>query len=163
MPLHSKQPLQRSLLDRLIDDDPSGVRDSKAMTNFGLRELRDSVRRDLEALLNSRSSWLEIPEHYEELQASLVNYGLPDFSSMQTSNLEGRQRLCQIIEEVILRFEPRFVEVSVTALDEEMPLDRILKIRINAYLHADPLPEEVSFDSELEPVHLGMLVKEVHG
>ncbi|RCU52730.1 type VI secretion system baseplate subunit TssE [Corallincola holothuriorum] len=163
MPLHSKQPLQRSLLDRLIDDDPTGVRDSKAMTNFGLRELRDSVRRDLEALLNSRSSWLEIPDHYEELQASLVNYGLPDFSSMQTSNLEGRQRLCQIIEEAILRFEPRFVEVSVTALDEEMPLDRILKIRINAYLHADPLPEEVSFDSELEPVHLGMLVKEVHG
>ena len=79
---------------------------------------------------------------------------------MSVGSLEGRQLLCEKVADAIKRFEPRFIEVNVETIDNEQPLDRILKLRINALLYADPEPEYITFDSEVEPVHLGMKVKE---
>jgi type VI secretion system protein ImpF len=58
-----------------------------------------------------------------------------------------------------LKFEPRFIEVEVFT-DDEVPVNRVLNLRINALLYADPEPEFISFDSEVEPVNLGMKIIE---
>ena len=160
MKVHQKQALQMSLLDRLIDDAP-GLKDpGRQRRGFDLKALRQSVRRDLENLLNTRVQWHVWPESYSELPQSLLNYGLPDFSVMVVDSIEGRQQLCRAVEQCIRRFEPRFVEVEVSLADEEQNIERVLRLRIQALLYADPEPEHITFDSEVEPVHLGLTIRD---
>ncbi|WDE13885.1 type VI secretion system baseplate subunit TssE [Thalassomonas haliotis] len=160
MSQYNRQSIAVSLLDKLIDDNPQEPDLREGQRGVSLGQIRANVRRDLENLLNAKVPWQTWPECYRELDNSLVNYGLQDFSSMAVGSLEGRQLLCQKVADAIRRFEPRFIEVEVETVDNEQPLDRILRLRINALLYADPEPEYISFDSEVEPVNLGMRVQE---
>ena len=157
--IENKQQLQASILDRLIDDEPDLQDAPSRNEGISIGELRNNVRRDIEALLNARVQWHTWPTQYSELATSCLSYGLPDFSSMYVSSHEGRTVLCETVRDAILKFEPRFIEVEVFT-DEEVPLDRVLNLRINALLYADPEPEFISFDSEVEPVNLGMKISE---
>ncbi|MCG6202375.1 type VI secretion system baseplate subunit TssE [Psychromonas antarctica] len=152
--------INASLLDKLIDDAPNEKASEEHYRGINLAQLRRNVARDIENLLNAKVQWSTWPECYTELNDSLVNYGLSDFSSVAIGSLEGRKTLCEKVAESIRRFEPRFIEVDVETVDNEQCLDRILKLRINALLYADPDPEYISFDSEVEPVHLSMKVME---
>ena len=152
-----KQQLQSSILDRLIDDEPD-IQDTPLRNEgISISDMRKNVRRDIEALLNARIQWHTWPEQYSELSTSCLSYGLPDFSSMSVGSHEGRKALCDIVKKAILKFEPRFIEVEVFT-DEEQPLNRVLNLRINALLYADPEPEFISFNSEVEPINLGMKI-----
>ncbi|WP_261858749.1 type VI secretion system baseplate subunit TssE [Photobacterium sanguinicancri] len=151
-------PLKPSLLDNLIDDTPE-ITTEQPIT-YSLQALKDSVRRDIEWLLNSRRSWLTWSKHLEELDISVMNYGLPDFSSMPFSSSDGRSYLCRIVEETITRFEPRFDAVFVTVLEDGAPEDRVLRLRIQAIFRVGTEQEELIFDSEVEPVSLGIKVEE---
>ncbi|ATG79555.1 MULTISPECIES: type VI secretion system baseplate subunit TssE [Pseudoalteromonas] len=157
--IEHKQQLQASIIDKLIDDEPD-FQDAPSRTEgITISELRKNVRRDIEALLNARIQWHTWPSQYDELATSCLSYGLPDFSSMSVSSHEGRTLLCETVRDTILKFEPRFLEVEVFT-DEEVPINRVLNLRINALLYADPEPEFISFDSEVEPVNLGMKIIE---
>lgn len=160
MAINKHQFIQASILDRLIDDSPETPDIKESNKGLNLKQLRSNVRRDLENLLNAKVQWLKWPENYKELDNSLLNYGLHDFSSMAVASLDGRHLLCQQVAETIKRFEPRFIEVEVEAVESEQPLDRIMRLRINALLYADPEPEYITFDSEVEPVNLGLKVVE---
>lgn len=149
-----------SLIDRLIDDAPGQSDDLRSRRNFDLRALRSNVKRDLENLLNSRVQWHVWPDCYQELNQSLLNYGLPDFSVMVVDTDQGREKLCRAVEQTIRSFEPRFIDVEVILLENEEVIDRVLKLRIQALLYADPEPEHIMFDSEIEPVHLGLTIKD---
>ncbi|UXI02690.1 type VI secretion system baseplate subunit TssE [Photobacterium sp. TY1-4] len=150
--------LQPSFIDKLIDESPESERDS--LNYFTWRDLKHSVRRDLENLLNAKKQWLIWPESLSELDRSVLSYGLPDFSSMPLSSMDGKERLCATIKETILKFEPRFIDVSVSIIEEEQPLERTLKLRIHALLYTRPEPEEIAFNSEVEPVSLGFTISE---
>ena len=157
--IEQKQQLQASILDKLIDDEPD-FQDAPSRTEgITISELRKNVRRDIEALLNARIQWHTWPREYRELDTSCLSYGLPDFSSMSVGSHEGRILLCEIVKNTIERFEPRFIEVEVLT-DDEVPINRVLNLKINALLYADPEPEFISFDSEVEPVNLGMRIIE---
>ncbi|MEG3759812.1 type VI secretion system baseplate subunit TssE [Pseudoalteromonas carrageenovora] len=157
--IEQKQQLQASILDKLIDDEPD-FQDAPSRTEgITISELRKNVRRDIEALLNARIQWHTWPSEYSELETSCLSYGLPDFSSMSVGSHEGRMLLCKIVKNTIERFEPRFIEVEVLT-DDEVPINRVLNLKINALLYADPEPEFISFDSEVEPVNLGMRIIE---
>lgn len=144
-----KTKLQMSLLDRLAEGDDS--RPTLAL-------IRQAVRRDLECLLNARRSWLDLDGR--ELQTSVLGYGLPDFTVMDLSTDDGRQWLCDEVRDTINRFEPRLTRVQVTLRDGDTPLERQLRLRIDAVLLVDPVPEPVAFDSEVEPVTLAVTLQE---
>jgi type VI secretion system protein ImpF len=55
------------------------------------------------------------------------------------------------VEWVIRKFEPRFKSVKVDFRDEGDTGARSLALRIDAVLYAEPAPEPVVFDSQLEP------------
>lgn len=134
--IEHKQQLQASILDKLIDNEPD-FQDAPSRTEgITISEMRKSVRRDIEALLNARIQWHTWPSQYTELATSCLSYGLPDFSSMPVSSHEGRVLLCEIVRNTILKFEPRFLEVEVFS-DEDTPINRVLNLRINALLYAD--------------------------
>lgn len=160
MKVRQKQPLQQSLLDRLIDDAPGELASTRVRRGFDLKALRASVRRDLQNLLNTRVQWNVWPEAYAELEQSLMSYGLPDFSVMVVDTQHGREQLCKQVELAIKRFEPRFVEVEVVPREPENDVEPILKLRIQALLYADPEPEHILFDSEVEPLNLALRIME---
>ena len=148
--IRQSQPLVPSVLDRLMDDEPEVTRETAKSRTQVLRELRLCVQRDLENLLNTRwrcDSW---PAGLPELEHSLVNYGIPDFSGASVSSSNDRQRLRRIIERAIELFEPRFQSFRVEMVDNEDPSDRTIRFRIDAMLFAHPAPEPVVFDSQLE-------------
>lgn len=150
--------INASFLDKLIDDNPDQKNVVENYRGINLAQLRRNVARDLENLLNAKAQWNTWPEYYKELDHSLANYGMTDFSSMPVGSFEGRKLLCDKVAQTIKQFEPRFAEVYVETVDNEQPVDQILSLRINALLHDDS--EVISFDSEVEPVHLGMKVRE---
>ncbi|SRR5579884_1412883 len=148
--ISADQPLVPSVLDRLLDDEPDVRRDPAPSPHQLLRTVKQAVRRDLQNLLNTRRRCLPWPQGLTELAHSLVNYGMPDFTEVNMGSGEGRGQLRQLLESVICQCEPRFKSVTVHLLDNEDPLDRTLRFRIDALLHAVPAPEPVAFDTTLE-------------
>ena len=153
------QPLVPSVLDRLLDDEPSNRRESPKSRHQVLRELKLSVQRDLQNLLNTRWRCESWPVDLDELAVSLVSYGIPDFTGVQMSASSERERLRLIVEQSIRKFEPRFKSVRITLVDNKDDVDRTLRFRIDAMLYAEPAPEPVIFDSQLEPATGAFAVK----
>ena len=143
------QSLNPSLLDRLLDDNPGVEKEAPITPQQSLRNLHQSVRRDLEALLNTRRRCDSYPMQLKELDKSLVNYGIPDFTGANLSTPESRSEFVRVIESVIRRYEPRFKSVRAMLLDNVEPLDRTLRFRIDAVVYAEPAPENLVFDSAL--------------
>ncbi len=139
-----------SVLDRLIDLNPDVPTDPPASRSQSVRQLKASLRRDLEWLLNTRRNPEEVPETYEELFRSLCNYGLPDLTSMALNSPRDRQRLLRHIEQTIEIFESRLAGVRVRAVDNISLGPRIVRFQIEALLKMDPAPEQVLFDTVLQ-------------
>ena len=156
--------LRASILDRLFDDEPNVSVDSEHSRQRKLKDLRNSVRRDLESLLNARYRVISPPEQFEQLSTSLLNYGLPDLATVNMLDVVKRQEFTRNIEHIIRTYEPRFKSVKVSYIDNTRSTDRTLRFRIDAVMYADPAPEVIVFDSVLEPVLRTVTVEEsLHG
>lgn len=158
--IDKKKYLRASILDRLIDDEPHIQVETEKTRHQQLRELRSSVRRDLEKLLNTRYRVVGPAEEFTELQTSLLNYGLPDLATINIIDFNKKQLFTQDLEKVLKTFEPRFKSVKITHQENMDSTDRTLRFRIDATLYADPVPEVVVFDSTLEPASRAVDVKE---
>lgn len=150
--IRADDPLAPSVMDRLFDDNPAVTRESPKGYNQVLRELKQSVRRDLENLLNTRRRCTSFPKELVEIDQSLTTYGIPDFSRSDLESSTMRHRFEELITRTIEFYEPRFVRVSVRVIDNEDPLDHTLRFQIDALLYAEPNPEPVIFETSLEPV-----------
>lgn len=158
MSIEDNKKLLAPLLDRLSGDD----RDTRPLPSHQvLRQLRESVRRDLEHLFNTRYRCVSPPPEHRNLKASLVNFGLPDISTVNLNAAASRQRFCREVEQAILTFEPRIKTVKVFGDKAADPEDPTIRFRIEAKLHANPAPETIIFDSSLNPVNHNVNVNEV--
>jgi type VI secretion system protein ImpF len=137
-----------SVLDRLLDYDPRSSTEAPKSQSTSLAELKQSVKRDLEWLLNTRQNGVEIPETLEEVNESLAVYGLPDLTSLSARNPNEQNRLAKALETALRIFEPRFINVKVS-LEPIDNTDRQLRFRIEAHLDVEPAPEPISFDTVL--------------
>ena len=144
------QPLAPSVLDRLIDDDPATEVEATRNRTQLLRDLKLSVRRDLEDLLNTRRRNLVLPAGLAEIGTSLLAYGVPDFSGAGPATAKDRDAFCREVEAIIRAHEPRLLRVAVELAAAPEQADRSLRFRIDALLRADPAPEPVAFDTALE-------------
>ncbi len=151
------------LLDRLIDDSPDQTRDPPQSAAESMNALRQSVRRDLEALLNTRRHWRSWPASLTELAVSPLGYGIPDFTSGAFNDPARREELRQEIEVSIKNFEPRFLAVRVFLVEAKENIDATLRLRIEAMLHAEPAPEAVVFDTVFDPTTDNVIVQANHG
>ena len=149
--IRPNQLLLPSVFDRLIDFEPEVSVETPKSRNQLLRDLKQSVRRDLECLLNTRICLYAIPDDMTQLKKSVLNYGIPDFTSLTMGNRDNREFLRQLVEETIRRFETRFKSVRVDIAEDFDLRKRTLRFRIDGILHAEPAPEPVIFDSELRP------------
>jgi type VI secretion system protein ImpF len=142
------------LLDRLMGQQAHPGRS-------GTEQVRDSVARSLEALLNARAGLP--PERFDAYplaRASILNYGLTDFAAFCLSSSEDRAALCACLKEAIERHEPRLTNVSAV-LDEEQGGVNRLGFVIHATLHAGPGAEPVNFNAVLQPSSLNYVINRV--
>jgi len=124
-----------------------------------LDAFRNSVQRDLEMLLNARCRFRSWPSEWRWLQKSPLAFGIPDCTAGSFGDPREREALRAEIETTIRRFEPRFVQLSVSLLDiEQRNTNSTLRLRIDGLMHADPAPEPVSFDTTVDGVTSNVVV-----
>jgi type VI secretion system protein ImpF len=139
--------LMPSILDRLIDPESSGT---EWRYGYGLEQLLEVVRRDLEELLNTRQSFTSLPPGLARLANSVYAFGLPDLTSFNAITPNQREEIARALESTILRFEPRLRDVRATLLaSEEDTKQRAVRFRIEARVDTDPAPE-VAFETVLQ-------------
>jgi type VI secretion system protein ImpF len=145
--VESHQRLTPSLLDRLVTPvDP----DNRALGyTFDIQQVIAAVQRDLEDLLNTRVPVGGVSAAFPETQTSVVNFGLPDLTSISAATDGEREEIGRIIESVIARFEPRLRQVQAHFVGMDKNRERTVRFLINARLAVDPAPE-VAFETVLE-------------
>ena len=127
---------------------------------FSMHELRESVQHDLQNLLNTRVRFVSPDKQLKDVQDTVFNYGLPDLTSQQLTSEQGKQEFAAWIERTIKRYEPRFKSVEVTPLDKRETRGEGAVFRVEAVLYADPAPEDISFDSVIDPLTQTISVSE---
>jgi len=134
----------QSVLDRLTQ-----VEDWPATRNQSVRFYRDALKRDLEWLLNTRKPPLPELASRPVARDTVINFGLPDISSLGMSSASDQRALRAAIEGCVRVFEPRLTDVRVT-LESADTVDRRLRFHIEGKMKLDPAPEEITFDTVLE-------------
>lgn len=134
----------QSILDRLVDTDewPDTRAESIAM-------YRDSIKRDLEWLLNTRKPVLPILEEFTLARDSVMNFGLPDLHSFDGSAGHEQNALTAALERAIRTYEPRITNAQVLLSRTDM-LSRNLRFHIEGQILYENMDEEINFDTVLE-------------
>jgi len=141
--------LNRLLLEEAFGEELQRVRKT-AVSSITFRELKKSVSRDIEHLLNTRRELHEgANPAYKEIAHSLLMYGLPDLTSFSLMNSQHRKVIRRAVEEALGKFEPRLTSVRVT-LEVQDKFDPTLRFQIDGLLRSDLAPEPVTFDAALQ-------------
>jgi len=140
------------LLDRLMD--PRLHVQNGVLPRISIDQLKDSVARDLEALLNTRLAVpVETFADYPEAKTSILNYGLVDFAGYCLSSSDERAQICASLVAAVAAHEPRLCGVSA-ALEAEPGSVNRLNFVINGTLLLESGAEAVNFNAVLQPSSL---------
>ncbi|MEW4490519.1 type VI secretion system baseplate subunit TssE [Thalassoglobus sp. JC818] len=142
--------IRQSVLDRLMDDEPDRQQDDPVTETQLLRKIEDSVRRDVEDLLNTKYRCQDWPPQFDSLEDSLINYGLPDFTAAGFNAINEPDVLISSIKTALRLFEPRLKNVRVEKVKNPDYYDRTFRFRILATLVIESLEQDVRFDSIME-------------
>jgi type VI secretion system protein ImpF len=138
------------LFERLVDIEPEHKEEPFRV--LSKQELRKSVSRELGQLLNTRCP---LPLHLlGEEERTVINYGIPDFTSLSPQNAGDCQLIANIIGQTITAYEPRLrnVRVRVERFEGE---ERTLHIAVDADLVTDTVIQVRSHSehsSSAEPI-----------
>ena len=138
-------PVVLSVLDRLSE----GVNPPTTYA-ASVRTLKESIRRDLEELLNTRRAPAQEFEGFSLARSSVVNYGLDDLSLLMPSLANGAQQVQRAVERCLAEFEPRLRDVRVEVLRGESLTTREIRLHIAATIPMQPSAEVVSYDTMLD-------------
>ncbi len=151
--LTPQERLQPSLLDRLTDDRPHQVKESRAQRVLTLSQLRVSVLRDLAWLLNTGNlSSSEDLEEFPDVARSVLNFGLPDLAGNTATSVDTHQ-LERLIRQVIWDYEPRILRKSLRVrltVDETQMNQNAVTFDIEGKLWAQPLPLHLYLQTEVD-------------
>jgi type VI secretion system protein ImpF len=136
--------ITQSVWDRLRENE-----EIPASHTAAVRILKESIRRDLEDLLNTRRPLARELEGYDLARRSVINYGLEDLSSFYPSSGSSAQDIEQAVRRCLAEYEPRLLGVSVVA-ENSNPGRLEIRLHIEATLPIHPSAETVSFDTMLD-------------
>jgi type VI secretion system protein ImpF len=141
------------LLDKLLMGNRLTA-SNDVVVRLSMEELKDSVARDLESLLNTRKVISDdLFKSYPECSKSIATYGLNDFAGLSLSSTDDRAFICRSLEKTIARHEPRLQNVIASLEVQEGSVNK-LNFAISAMLVVHPAQEPVSFDAVLQPSSL---------
>ena len=131
------------LFERLTDLQPNTKFEKKPFKMYSVKELKQSVLREVEWLLNTRSP---IPAYlYRKQDKNAINYGTPDFFSLFHPLTQKNQRdFCELLSAIIEKFEPRLKNVNAV-FERYDPIQRSVLMTIESILSIDGVIEQMSF------------------
>lgn len=142
-----------SLLDRLVDDAPGEVQESRSQRVETMATLRKAVLRDLEWLLNTSNLDLSFSlEDYPEVATSVLNYGLPNLSGSTISSVD-LPSIEKYIAQAIKAYEPRIMSNTVrvnSVPGAEVAYGNSVVFQIEGTLWGNPMPEVLFLRTELD-------------
>jgi type VI secretion system protein ImpF len=139
-----------SLLDRLCDKEPKNPNETQRERVQRIADLKESVKNDLQDLLNTRIPFPFPPDRFRQIRKSILNYGIPDLNRVSVDSTRSIEALRKDIEDAIRTYETRFVSIHVELDREGMShLSRTIEFRIEGELHAEPDPEMVVYSSRM--------------
>jgi len=148
-----KERLQPSLLDRLTDEEPHRDKESREQRVLSPRQLRSSVIRDLQWLLNAVDlASVQDLSPYPQVVDSVLNYGLPDLAGKNVSGLEV-SALEESLKLIIRRFEPRILPDSLevrAVVDADSMSHNAVRFDIEGELWGQPLPQQLYLKGTLQ-------------
>ena len=134
----------QSLIDRLANVE-AWPTTRKASENM----YRESLKRDVEWLLNTRQPLLPEVEADPAASTSVVNYGLPDFQGFNGSDGRDKNALSASLLKTIRTFEPRIKQPRVYLMRAD-PTSRSLRFHIEGRISFENMQEEIVFDTVYE-------------
>lgn len=113
------------LFHRIDPDAPMGSKVTQEI-------IKEKLLEDLNQLLGTKRPWGAPHEKYVEINKSVINLGLPDFSGFWLSSDEQQEKIRGHILEVLERFEPRLKNVEIKFNPEsEKNENRKIEFRIS--------------------------------
>lgn len=130
------------LFDRLVDGAPRQPTEIRPQSTLTRRALHESVRQEVERLLNTRCP---VPAHVlGHRERTVIDYGVPDCATFSPHSPTDRQRLAALLRHTIVAFEPRLRHVRVM-VEEFVDTQKALQVRIEADLVVDSVREPIAF------------------
>ena len=115
------------LFDRLVDRDPRLPHELRPTRTLDRRGLRESVRRELEQLFNTRCPF---PAHRLPIrERSVIDYGVPDFSVFSPRSYDDRVHLAELLRRTFHR-RPRLPELAAAAGMSRFHFHRRFKLHL---------------------------------
>lgn len=128
-----------SIIDRLLNQGSSP--DNQFLTG---------LRRDLEDLLNTLVRARTCPNYLDELNNSMVNYGITDLMTANFTTKAEREKTFANIRDAILLFEPRLVNLSIVDNSDQQAPSHTLMLKIIAETIFEDSHEEIIFNSKID-------------
>ncbi|KIN75126.1 type VI secretion system lysozyme-like protein [Sulfitobacter noctilucae] len=133
-------------------EDADGPRSLQRRDGLNEETLRRHLQLDLNALLNtiqlgSASNLEDAPF----VQASILNYGFRDLSSVSTAEI-NTPKIKQSIKASLINHEPRLIadSIEVDVVEPEGDNRQRLSISVTAELMGDPVDIPLDFDAEVD-------------
>lgn len=144
--------IQPCLLDRLTDENPDAVKESRNERVISVKRYREGVLRDLIWLLNAKAhTERDGLDEFPEAARSVLNFGTRDLCGLISSSLD-LGTLEEEIAEAMRRLEPRINPGSlvVTAVSGSQKFANGIAIEIRGDLWAYPVPEQLYVRTEID-------------
>ena len=144
--------IQPCLLDRLTDENPEAVKESRNERVISVKRYREGVLRDLIWLLNAKAHTAEDGlDEFPEVARSVLNFGTRDLCGLISSSLD-LGTLEQEISEAMRRLEPRINpgSLTVTAVSGSQKFANGIAVEIRGDLWAYPVPEQLYIRTEID-------------
>jgi type VI secretion system protein ImpF len=144
--------IQPCLLDRLTDENPNAVKESRNERVISVKRYREGVLRDLIWLLNAKAHTdRDGLDEFPEAARSVLNFGTRDLCGLISSSLD-LGTLEEEIAEAMRRLEPRINPGSlvVTAVSGSQKFANGIAIEIRGDLWAYPVPEQLYVRTEID-------------
>jgi len=151
--LTTQERLQPSLLDRLTDDEPGKLEESREKRVISATRLRECVTRDMSWLLNCVSLDADMAlDDYPEVSRSVLNFGIPDLTGVALSGINA-DVLQRRVRDAILAYEPRLtantLRVNVNAQSKRMDRQALI-FNIESEMWAQPIPLNLYLKTEVD-------------
>jgi len=126
------------LFERLTDLDPENTSEPEPARVLNRAALRESVRRELSWLLNTRSPM------NSARTGTILDYGIPGFTWLSPASGQDRELVGEAIATKVAAFEPRLRDVRVS-MEANPANPRAIVGRLEAMLVVEMIAEPVSF------------------
>ena len=151
--IKGRERLQPSLLDRLVDREPTRKKDGPDAQSMSASQLRQAVLRDLAALLNtSNLATIQDLDDTPLVAKSTLNYGIPGFAGL-LENSSRAGSLERELADAIRAFEPRIrpetLRVHARGASDGSAVPALLFV-IEGELWAQPVPQQLFLETSIE-------------